>query len=288
MKITFIGLGIMGGNMASHLIANGVNVTVYNRTPKNIASFKKENVSIATSAHDAVKNADVIFSMLSTPEVVENMFFGEDNTLSRMKKNAIWADCTTVNPSFSLKSFAEAKKHGIKFVDTPVSGSKPQAENAALIFFTGGEKETLSKIEPYLNMMSEKVLHIGEIGKGSSFKIIVNMMLAQSMLIFSEATLLGEKMGISKDFLLDTLPNLKVSAPFTKLKAQNIRQNEYDTQFPLEWMHKDVHLACLTAYENGQPLYLANLAKELYASAKAEGLGRLDFSAIHRYLENKG
>lgn len=286
MKITFIGLGIMGSNMVSHLIANNVAITVYNRTPKNLTAYKKENVTIATTIHDAVKDADIVFSMLSTPEVVAEVFFGDNNALSLMKKDAIWADCTTVNPSFSLKCLTEADNHGVTFVDTPVSGSKPQAEKAELIFLVGGEKETLTKIEPYLNMMGKKVLHIGEVSKGSSFKLVVNMMLAQSMLIFSEATLFGEKMGISKDFLLDTLPNMIVSAPFTKFKAPNIKNDTYEVQFPLEWMHKDVHLACLTAYENEQPLYLANLTKELFASAKAEGMGRLDFSAIHRYLEN--
>jgi 3-hydroxyisobutyrate dehydrogenase-like beta-hydroxyacid dehydrogenase len=134
-------------------------------------------------------------------------------------------------------------------------------------------------------MMGSKVFYIGDIGKGASLKMLVNMMLAQSMLIFSEAILLGEKMGISKDFLLDTVPNLIVSAPFTKFKAEAIRNDNYEVQFPLEWMHKDLHLATLTAYEQKQPLFLANLAKELYSGANKYGLGRLDMSAIYTYLE---
>jgi 3-hydroxyisobutyrate dehydrogenase-like beta-hydroxyacid dehydrogenase len=91
-------------------------------------------------------------------------------------------------------------------------------------------------------------------------------------------------LGISKDFLLDVLPGLVVAAPFTKFKAEMIRRDAYDVQFPLEWMLKDLHLASLTAYEAKQPLFMANLAKELYTAAEREGHGRLDFSAIHRYL----
>ncbi|NQU13993.1 MAG: NAD(P)-dependent oxidoreductase, partial [Desulfobacteraceae bacterium] len=105
--------------------------------------------------------------------------------------------------------------------------------------------------------------------------------------IFSETLLFGQKMGLSKDFLLDTLPNLVVSAPFTKAKAELIRADDYDVQFPLEWMHKDLHLVALTAYEKGQPLYLANLAKELYGNAKNSGLGREDFAAIYKFLSEK-
>jgi 3-hydroxyisobutyrate dehydrogenase-like beta-hydroxyacid dehydrogenase len=115
----------------------------------------------------------------------------------------------------------------------------------------------------------------------------VNIMLAQSMLIFSESILLGEKMGIDKDFLLNVIPNLVVSAPFTKFKAEMVRSGDYEVQFPLEWMQKDLHLAAVTAYELQQPLYLANLTKEIYAAANQSGLGRLDFAAIHKFLDEQ-
>mgnify|MGYP001825826282 CR=1 FL=1 len=287
MKIAFIGLGIMGSNMASNLAKNNLNLTVYNRTPKKLVTSGNSNITYADSVENAVKDADIVFSMLSTPQVVEEVFFGTEGALNSMKKDAIWADCTTVNPSFSNSAFEEAKKYAIRFLDTPVSGSKIPAERAELIFLVGGEEDTLNEILPYLNVMGNKVLHIGDIGKGASFKMIVNMMLAQSMLVFSEAILLGEKMGISKDFLLDTVPNLIVSAPFTKSKAESIKSNNYDVQFPLEWMHKDLHLAAITAFEHNQPLFLANLTKELYAGANQNGMGRDDMSAIYKFLEQK-
>ncbi len=287
MKIAFIGLGIMGSNMATHLAKNNVNLTVYNRTPKEFETFENPNVTIAYTVENAVKDADIVFSMLSTPQVVEEVFFGDQGAIHSMKKEAIWADCTTVNPSFSVTAFEEAKKYNVRFLDTPVSGSKIPAENAELIFLVGGEAETLNEIQPYLNMMGNKVLHIGEIGKGASFKMLINMMLAQSMVVFSEAILFGEKMGISKDFLLNTVPNLIVSPPFTKAKAEAIRNDNYEVHFPLEWMHKDLHLAALSAYELNQPLFMANLAKELYAGANQNGLGRADMSAIYKFLELK-
>lgn len=285
MKIAFIGLGIMGSRMATNLAENNVNLTVYNRTEIDKSLFENKNVSITNTLEETVKEADIVFSMLSTPEAVEEVFFGKEKALNSMKKNAVWVDCSTVNPSFSTKAFQEAKSHNIRFLDAPVAGSKPQAQNAELVFFVGGQKEVLAEVEPYLNFMGKKVLQIGEIGKGASFKMLVNIMLAQSMLIFSETVLLGEKMGIDKDFLLGLLPNLVVSAPFTKYKAETIKNDNYDVQFPLEWMHKDLHLATLTAYEEDQPLYLANLTKEIYAEANKNGMGRLDFSAIFKHLE---
>ncbi len=287
MKVTFIGLGIMGSRMAANLLKNGVELTVYNRSKEVVEYLVRQGAKAANSANEAVAEADIVFSMLSTPEVVDTLFMGPDGVLSNMKKGAIWADCTTVNPSFSLKAAAKAVNAGIQFLDAPVAGTKPHAGDAELVFFIGAEKPLLAVVQPYLEMMGKKIILIGETGKGASFKMLVNIMLAQSMIIFSESILLGEKMGIDKEFLLNIIPNLVVAAPFTKSKARMIEMDDYDLQFPLEWMYKDLHLAALTAYEHNQPLYLANVAKELFAEATKSGMGRLDFAAIHRYLEKK-
>ncbi|MEM1123080.1 MAG: NAD(P)-dependent oxidoreductase [Bacteroidota bacterium] len=287
MQVTFIGLGIMGSRMAANLLKNDVAVTVHNRSKAPIEALVKLGAKSAQSASEAVASADLVFSMLSTPEVVASVFMGIDGALASMRKGAIWVDCTTVNPSFSEQANVAAKSVGVQFVDAPVAGTKPHAENAELVFFVGAEQNLLSTIEPYLQMMGKKIIPMGAMGKGASFKMLVNIMLAQSMLIFSEAVLLGEKMGIGKDFLLNVIPNLVVSAPFTKFKAEMVKADNYDVQFPLEWMYKDLHLAAVTAYENKQPLYLANVAKELFAEADKAGMGRLDFAAIHRYLERK-
>lgn len=273
--------------MASNLIQHGVDLTVYNRTKAAVEPLVEAGAKTADTAQLAVKDADIVFSMLSTPEVVKAIFFGVEGALAHMKKEALWVDCTTVNPSFTAEAAAEAERQGISFMDAPVAGTKPHAEKAELAFFVGGEVEPLERIRPYLEQMGNKIMHAGETGKGAAFKMLVNIMLAQSMLIFSEATLLGEKMGFSKEFLLNTLPNLVVSAPFTKFKAEMVRQNNYEVQFPLEWMHKDLHLAAVTAYELNQPLYLANITKEIFAKARRKGMGRLDFAAIHRFLEEQ-
>ena len=286
MKITFIGLGIMGSRMAANLLKNGADVTVWNRSQAPVEALKAQGAKTVSSASEAAAGADVVFSMLSTPEVVEGIFLEEGGVLSAMKANAIWVDCSTVNPSFTLKASQAAVKAGVRFVDAPAAGTRPQAQNAELVFFVGAAKAVLTAVEPYLNMMGNKVLHIGETGKGASFKMIVNIMLAQSMAIFSEAVLLGEKMGLSKEFLLNVVPNLAV-APFTKFKAEMVRNGNYEVQFPLELMHKDLHLAAVTAYELNQPLYLANVTKELFAEADKKGMGRLDFAAIHKFLEER-
>ncbi|PHI20196.1 2-hydroxy-3-oxopropionate reductase [Lewinellaceae bacterium SD302] len=285
-KITFVGLGIMGSRMAKHLITGGAEVTVYNRSVSATRPFQDMDCKVAMSVDAAVKEADVVITMLANPEAVESVMLGENGGLKHMQTNALWIDSSTVNPSFASRSAAEAKMAGIRFLDAPVAGSKPQAENKELLFFVGGEPEEVEQATPFFSLMGKKVLHIGETGKGASFKMLVNIMLAQSMIIFSEAILLGEKMGIDREFMLNLLPNTVVAAPFIKFKAESIRKDDYEVMFPLELMHKDLHLAGQTAYELDQPLFLAGLAEDLYARAKQEGLGRLDFAAIHRSLKS--
>ncbi len=271
--------------MAANLLKHGVDLTVYNRTAESALPLKENGAKVAATAAEAVSDADVVFSMLSTPQVVAEMFWGEGQVLQSMKNKAWWLDSTTVNPSFSLQSKAEAEKAGVRFLDAPVSGSKPQAQHAELLFLVGSTAEVARDIDGFFDMMGKKTFYMGAAGQGASFKMIINMMMAQSMALFSEAVLLGEKMGISRDFLLETLPNLIVTPPFVKNKISAISTGNYEVMFPLEWMHKDLHLAAVSAYENNQPLYLANVAKELFEGAKAQGLGRQDFSAIFEYLE---
>jgi len=287
MKVTFIGLGIMGSRMAQNLRKHQIDLTVYNRSIEKTDALLALGATVAQTPLEAVKDADVVFSMLSTPEVVQSIFLGESGVLQYIKPGAIWVDCSTVNPSFSKTVSKQAKDMKVNFLDAPVAGSKPQAEQAELAFFVGGDTEILSVVEPLFKHMGSKVLHIGEPGQGAAFKMVVNVLLAQSMLMFSEATILGQKMGISREFMLEVLPNLPVSAPFTKMKAEGLKSENYDVQFPLEWMYKDLHLACLSAYEHNQSLFLASITKEVYADAYKSGMGRLDFSAIHKFLEEK-
>ncbi|MEM9931734.1 MAG: NAD(P)-dependent oxidoreductase [Bacteroidota bacterium] len=287
MHITFVGLGIMGSRMAANLLKQNITITVWNRTHTATLPLEKLGATVVSDVNLAVMDADLVFSMLSTPEAIDACFLGENGALSNMKANALWVDCTTVNPSFSRRCAAAAQARGLRFIDAPVAGSKPQAAAAQLAFFVGANAEEITPIRPYLEAMGAKIIPLRERGQGAAFKMLVNVMLAQSMLIFSESVLLGERLGLDKDFLLDVLPGLVVSAPFTKFKAAMIRSNDYEVQFPLEWMHKDLHLATLTAYEEGQPLYLANLTKEVFAAARKAGMGRLDFAAIHQYLEKE-
>ena len=282
MKISFIGLGIMGSRMAANLIKSGVELTVYNRSEAPRKKLKEMGANEASSLEEALAYADIVFTMLSKPEAVKEVML--QNGIDLMKENALWIDCSTVNPSFTTEASEKSTGAGIRYLEAPVAGSSPQAEAGELVILVGGEETNLNEVQPYFEMMGQKVLHLGSIGKGASFKLVINMMLATGMVAFAESLKFGESIGLDKEFLLNVLPGLAVAAPFTKMKAEVIREGAYEPQFPLDLLYKDLHLASQTAYENDQPMPYASAAKELYALALKDGLGRKDMASIYEVL----
>ncbi|MEB3101639.1 NAD(P)-dependent oxidoreductase [Ferviditalea candida] len=283
--IGFIGLGIMGSRMARNLQKNGQSLVVYNRTKEKAGELLEHGAVWAGSPAEVSRQADIVFTMLAEPEAVKQAALGEQGFLKEMGNHGIWIDCSTVNPSFSREMAAEAGQRGVRFLDAPVAGTKIPAEKGELMFFVGGNQDDLEQVMPLLEMMGKVIRHVGENGAGTSLKMVVNLMLGQAMAAFSEAVALGERMGLSRDVLFSTLIGGPVAAPFLASKKDKIDQGRFDTEFPLQWMNKDLHLVTETAYELGLSLPLAGMTEDLYGMAKQQGLGREDFSAIYRLYQ---
>ncbi|HSD63606.1 MAG TPA: NAD(P)-dependent oxidoreductase, partial [Ignavibacteriaceae bacterium] len=234
MRIGFIGTGIMGSRMAHNLLRNNYELIVHNRTKEKAEQLINEGAEWADSAFDTGKNADILFSMLGNPEAVEEMALHKNGFLAGMKKHALWVDCSTVNPSFSKEMSMKAGEKGIRFIDAPVAGTKQPAEKGELIFFVGGNRKDYEEIKPLLEKMGKKILHLGETGKGTSMKMIVNLLLGASMASFSEAMVLGKALGFDKDTLFNTLLGGAVTAPYLSAKKEKFATDKYETEFPLQ------------------------------------------------------
>ena len=284
MTIGFIGLGIMGSRMAANLLKGEIDLKIHNRTKAKAEQLIKQGGKWVDSL-SGMQDADIVFTMLAHPEAVQETALGEDGFLNQLQAGALWVDCSTVNPSFTRAMAAEAAKRGIKFVDAPVAGTKPQAQNGELVFLAGGAAEDIEACQPYFDRMGSRTAHVGENGMGTSLKVVVNLMLAQSMAAFAEVVSLGEGLGLSQQLLFNVLMGGPVVAPFVTTKREMLENQAYDDpQFPLAWMHKDVHMAAVSAYEVGVPLTLGNSTKELFQQAIVSGHGEKDFSAIYEFL----
>jgi 3-hydroxyisobutyrate dehydrogenase/glyoxylate/succinic semialdehyde reductase len=286
MKIGFIGLGIMGSRMAANLQKHGYDLVMFNRTRAKAQPLIDNGATFAESPAKAAEQVDILFTMLAHPDAVEQAALGRDGFLSHLKPNALWIDCSSVNPSFSKKMAAEAARREVHFVDAPVTGSAPVAAEAKLVFWVGADGADLEKIRPLLLCMGNKIVHAGGHGTGTSMKMVINLLLGNAMAAFAEAMALGEGLGLSQKMLFDSLLGTPAVAPFLASKRQKIESGNYEAEFPLRWMQKDMHLASVSAYESGVAMPLTNASKELYRLAMREGHASQDFSAIYDYLTN--
>jgi 3-hydroxyisobutyrate dehydrogenase-like beta-hydroxyacid dehydrogenase len=287
MKIGFIGLGLMGYRMANNLLEKGNQLIVYNRTVEKAKGLVEKGAILANSPEDLGKEAKVIITMLSEPLAVEEIAFGAKGFITQLEQGSVWIDCSTVNPSFTIKAALRARQKNIRFIDAPVSGTIVPAEKGELTFFIGGDPNDVEEFRQLFEAMGRKIIYMGENGKGTSMKMVINLLLAQAMAAFSEGMALGEALGISKEKLLEILPGGPVVAPFLTAKIDKINSENFDAEFPLKWMLKDMKLASVTADEKKLQLLLTKVTKDIYRHAEKSGYGEKDFSSIYKFLTDK-
>lgn len=284
MRVGFIGLGIMGRRMAANLLDADHDLVVWNRNPERMEPLVAAGATGADSPAGVAGQVGILFTMLAHPEAVVETAFGEEGFLNHLPDGALWADCSTVNPSFSREIAREAAERGVRYVDSPVAGTKGPAEEGTLIFLVGGDEDDVAACRPFFEVMGRRTVHLGRVSMGVSMKMVVNLLLGQAMAAFSEAMALGQALGFSQETLLDFLVGGAVTAPFIAGKRQRIESGEFEPAFPLKWMLKDLHLAGQTAYEQDVAVPLTATVEQLYTLAAHRGLDDDDFSAIYAFL----
>jgi 3-hydroxyisobutyrate dehydrogenase-like beta-hydroxyacid dehydrogenase len=257
---------------------------VFNRTRAKAEPLLGPCETFSDSPAKLAEQVDILFTMLAHPDAVEEAALGPNGFLNHLRSNALWVDCSSVNPSFSKNMAAEAAQRSVRFVDAPVTGSAVPAAEAKLTFWVGAEPVDLERIRSLLLCMGNKIVHAGGHGLGTSMKMVVNVLLGDAMAAFAEAMVLGEGLGISRRVLLESLLATPAVAPFLALKREKIETRNYEPEFPLRWQQKDLHLACVSAYESNVAMPVTNAVKELYRLAMRAGRATQDFSAIYDYL----
>src|SRR5438445_5627575 len=233
MNIGFIGLGIMGSRMAANLQKHGNSLVVFNRTRAKAEPLLGPCGTFSDSPAKLAEQVDVLFTMLAHPGAVEQAALGADGFLSHLRPNALWVDCSSVNPSFSKKMAAAAAAGQVRFIDAPATGSAPVAADGKLIFWVGGDAVDVEVIRPLLLCMGNKIVHVGGHGMGTSMKMVINLLIGNAMAAFAEAMALGEGRGISREVLFDSLLSTPAAAPFLAGKREKIESENYDPEFPL-------------------------------------------------------
>jgi 3-hydroxyisobutyrate dehydrogenase len=270
----------MGSGMANHLLKAGFPLTVYNRTAERAKPLQQQGAKVASSPREAAKDADVILAMVADDNVSRQVWLGEDGALAGARRGAIAIDCSTLSPDWIRQLAQAAKEHGCEFLDAPVTGSKPQAENGELLFLVGGDAAVLERARPVLKAMSRDIVHAGPAGSGVLLKLMNNYLCAVQTASLAEAVTVIERSGLDRQKALEVLTKGAPGSPLVKTVSGRMSERDYAVNFMLQLMRKDLTYASAAAQAQGVDFQTGAGALKLFDRATEKGLGEKDFSSI--------
>src|SRR6201996_737771 len=293
-NIAFIGVGNMGGPMARNLLKADHKVMAFDLSAAVLDPVLKAGATKAASANEAVKDADVVITMLPAGHHVRQVYL-ENGVLSAAKNGAVLIDSSTIDVGSARAVHAAAEKAGFDFLDAPGSGGTGGAEAGTLAFMCGGSDNAVARAEPILAKMGKRIVHAGGAGAGQAAKICNNMLLAISMIGTCEAFVLGEKLGLDPQKLFDIMSaasgqcwSLTTYCPVPGPVPTSPANTGYKPGFAAALMLKDLRLAQAAALASGAATPLGAEAAQIYGLFEGAGHGAEDFSAIIRMLRGQG
>jgi 3-hydroxyisobutyrate dehydrogenase len=285
-RIAFIGLGNMGSPMALNLLKAGHTLAIHDLNPAAMKAVADKGASAAASANDAVKQAEIVITMLPASRHVEGLYL-EADLLSHIDPNALVIECSTIAAASARKVAAAAAKRGLAMIDAPVSGGTGGAAAGTLTFILGGAPDAVQRAMPILSAMGKNIFHAGDSGAGQVAKICNNMLLGVLMAGTAEALALGVANGLDPKVLSDIIAKssgrnwaTEVYNPWPGVMEQAPASHGYAGGFGVDLMLKDLGLAAESALAGQSAIPLGELARNLYALHSAQGHGKLDFSSI--------
>lgn len=282
-RIAFAGLGIMGAPMARNLVEAGFDVAVFTRTTEKAERFAAEHGgSAARTPAQAAEGAEVFVTMVPDEPQVEEVLFGPDGAADALGQGALVIDMSTISPTASRKIGARLAEQGLTFVEAPVSGSKPKAEDGTLTIMAGGEPESFERAVPLFDAMGERIVHVGPLGHGQMAKLLTNTMGAVNAAVLAEAVHTAKAAGLDRDAFLEVAGGSAGASAMLNLKGPPMFEESYEPAlFKLDHMLKDLRHTLTEARALGIELELGALAETLYAQAAESGHGEQDFAAVY-------
>jgi 3-hydroxyisobutyrate dehydrogenase-like beta-hydroxyacid dehydrogenase len=283
MEIAFVGLGIMGSGMVRNLLRAGHAVTGWNRTARPLHEDLSE-ATLAPTLAEAVSSKPLIMICLTGPQAQRETLLGAGGVFASARTGSIVADATTTDPNLTLELAAAARERGLRYLDTPVFGSRNEAWEGRLDFVCGGERSDFDEIRPVLETLAATVHYLGSSSKGTSAKLVGNLLVAAQMVSLGEALALARKAGLDTEALMGYLDVTDFSSALIRGVGRATLAGDFDPSFYLKHMLKDARLIGGFARAEAVAAPMAALIAELYQAAVNKGLGDLNASGLHKMI----
>ena len=290
LKVAFLGLGVMGAPMASHLARAGHQVTVYNRTAsKSIAWCTSQTgatgINHAQTPRLAAQKADVVFCCVGNDDDLRSVTLGADGAFAGMEPGAIFVDHTTASASVARELYTAAKNLGLHFIDAPVSGGQAGAQNGQLTVMCGGDQAAFDKVQPVGMAFSKAFTLLGASGAGQLAKMVNQICIAGLVQGLSEAVAFGQNAGLDMNQVLDVIGKGAAQSWQLDNRGKTMVADKFDFGFAVDWMRKDLGLVLDEAKRNGSRLPVTALVDQFYADVQHMGGQRWDTSSLIKRLK---
>lgn len=287
-RVGFVGLGVMGLPMASHLPAAGYALTAYDIDAKAAERLQARApaVVVVDSPKAVAAAADIVITMLPHGREVESVVFGSDGLAAGLAKGALLLDTSSSEPWYTRKTSTRLAEMGVAMVDAPVSGAQAGAEKAELVFMVGGEPSAVERVRPVLQALGKSIFHLGPVGSGHAMKSINNLITAVTFLATTEGLAIGRSAGLDPAVMVDVL-NVSTGMSWISRThiGQRILSRRFDDPFKLDLMVKDIDIAMKIAQDHHLDVPLCLTNQGLWQRTQREIPGGASVSELVRALE---
>ena len=279
--IAVLGLGAMGSRMAENLITSGYPVVVYNRSEAPAVALQEKGAIGAASPAEAAGKADVIIAIVTNNEASEAIWLAEGSgAIHGMHSDKIAVTSSTLTPEWSETLGQEMSARGIPFLEAPVVGTRPQAEQGELVYLVGGQEEQLNTVRDVFDVLGSKVLHMGHVGDAMRMKLVINAMLGIQAAALGEALHLLRSSMANPQQAIELFKVLPVMSPLMTRLMVKMEPGNFNPNFPIELVEKDLgYFVRALGKEQGEPSFV-EATREIYAKAADAGYGKDDITGI--------
>ena len=285
-RIGFIGLGIMGQHMATHLLNAGYPLVVYDLVAAAAESLVAKGASPASSCREVAQRSDVVISMVPDSPDVEKAALGKDGIIEGARPHQVYADMSTISPHTAIRVAETLTANGVRCLDAPVSGGQVGAQNAALSIMVGGPLDLFNEMVPIFQVMGKVVTHCGNNGAGQIVKACNQIQVALNFVGMAEALVLGTRAGVDPAVILKVLSGGYAQTRVMDVRGPKIIADDFAPGFKSKFHYKDLNIIMATARELQVPLPATAIAHELFSALLAKGRGDLDHSAVITVIED--
>jgi 3-hydroxyisobutyrate dehydrogenase len=279
-SVAILGLGIMGSGMATRLLSTNFPLAVYNRNAQKCIPLRDAGAFVAATPSEAASRAQIILSMVADNAASRDVWLGESGALNGVSPGSVLIESSTLSVDWVQKLATGASEKRCKFLDAPVTGTKPHAASGELLFLVGGAPDVIEEARPVFSVLGRDVMHLGPIGSGAMMKLVNNSLCGVQAASFAEALSLIDSGGLDRAKAISILTGGAPGSGILKRMAEHETMDDFTAVFALRWMTKDLAYAIHAASGEGVTLPLATAALSVFQQAMALGYGGEDFAAV--------